>query len=62
MPASHRAPCPLLPPPPTRDTLLQCPQGTPIKRGQEVRLQHMGTRRWLHSHNFISPLSNNQEV
>ena len=52
------------PPPPSlrRAACLQCPQGTPIKRGQEVRLQHMGTRRWLHSHHFTAPLSNNQEV
>lgn len=41
---------------------LQCCQGTPIKKGQEVRLQHIQTRRWLHSHLFSSPLSNNQEV
>lgn len=42
--------------------LLQCAQGTPIKSGQEIRLQHIVTRRWLHSHLFSSPLSNNQEV
>ena len=41
---------------------LQCMQGSPISKGQEVRLQHVGTRRWLHSHQFASPLSNNQEV
>ncbi|PSC68775.1 stromal cell-derived factor 2 [Micractinium conductrix] len=39
-----------------------CMQGSPISKGQEVRLQHVGTRRWLHSHQFASPLSNNQEV
>lgn len=42
--------------------LPQCAQGTPIKSGQEIRLQHIATRRWLHSHRFSSPLSNNQEV
>lgn len=41
---------------------LQCRQGTAIKKGQELRLQHVATRRWLHSHLFASPLSNNQEV
>lgn len=27
-----------------------------------MRLQHIATRRWLHSHLFSSPLTNNQEV
>ena len=27
-----------------------------------MRLQHAASRRWLHSHLFSSPLSNNQEV
>lgn len=39
-----------------------CPQGTPIKKGTAVRLQHVATRRWLHSHHFASPITNNQEV
>ncbi|KAK9808709.1 hypothetical protein WJX72_002347 [[Myrmecia] bisecta] len=39
-----------------------CVQGTPIKSGQLVRLQHAATRKWLHSHLFASPLTNNQEV
>lgn len=39
-----------------------CVQGTPIKSGTPIRLQHMNTRRWLHSHKFPSPLSGNQEV
>ncbi|KAI7838401.1 hypothetical protein COHA_007805 [Chlorella ohadii] len=43
-------------------TIKGCAQGTPIKSGQEIRLQHIVTRRWLHSHLFASPLSNNQEV
>ena len=39
-----------------------CAQGTSIKSGTPIRLQHMNTRRWLHSHKFPSPLSGNQEV
>ena len=39
-----------------------CLQGTPIENGQRLRLQHASTRRWLHSHHFPSPLTNNQEV
>ena len=30
--------------------------------GQALRLQHVTTRRWLHSHHFSSPLTNKQEV
>lgn len=33
-----------------------------MKNGAQVRLQHAVTQRWLHSHHFSSPLSNNQEV
>jgi dolichyl-phosphate-mannose--protein O-mannosyl transferase len=40
----------------------ECVQGTPIKSGTSVRLQHVATRRWLHSHHFPSPLSQNLEV
>lgn len=39
-----------------------CEQGTPLKKGSVVRLQHSSTRRWLHSHHFSSPITNNQEV
>jgi hypothetical protein len=39
-----------------------CAQGSKITDGQLVRLQHVGTGRWLHSHNHRSPLSNQQEV
>eukprot|EP01026_Neomeris_dumetosa_P081811 TRINITY_DN925_c0_g2_i2.p1 TRINITY_DN925_c0_g2~~TRINITY_DN925_c0_g2_i2.p1 ORF type:complete len:232 (-),score=19.46 TRINITY_DN925_c0_g2_i2:312-1007(-) len=39
-----------------------CVQGSPISKGSEIRLQHMRTRRWLHSHLHRSPLSNQQEV
>lgn len=34
----------------------------PIKCGDVIRLQHMETKRNLHSHLFSSPLSNQQEV
>eukprot|EP01024_Parvocaulis_polyphysoides_P059492 TRINITY_DN6434_c0_g1_i2.p2 TRINITY_DN6434_c0_g1~~TRINITY_DN6434_c0_g1_i2.p2 ORF type:complete len:224 (-),score=19.76 TRINITY_DN6434_c0_g1_i2:284-955(-) len=39
-----------------------CQQGSSIKKGQEIRLQHSQTRRWLHSHLHKSPLSGQQEV
>eukprot|EP00238_Polyblepharides_amylifera_P005415 CAMPEP_0196579590 /NCGR_PEP_ID=MMETSP1081-20130531/23174_1 /TAXON_ID=36882 /ORGANISM="Pyramimonas amylifera, Strain CCMP720" /LENGTH=216 /DNA_ID=CAMNT_0041899219 /DNA_START=118 /DNA_END=768 /DNA_ORIENTATION=- len=39
-----------------------CAQGTALKTGDVIRLQHMGTRKWLHSHLHKSPLSGNQEV
>lgn len=35
---------------------------SPLEAGAKVRLQHAGTRRWLHSHQFRSPLSGAQEV
>ncbi len=35
---------------------------TPIKCDSVIRLFHVTTRRNLHSHNYPSPLSNNQEV
>lgn len=37
-------------------------RGQPIKCGDAFRLFHLSTRRNLHSHLFMSPLSNNQEV
>ena len=37
-------------------------RGAPIKCGDSFRLFHLSTRRNLHSHLFMSPLSNNQEV
>lgn len=37
-------------------------QGTKVTNGAVIRLQHGATRKWLHSHLFYSPLSNNQEV
>jgi dolichyl-phosphate-mannose--protein O-mannosyl transferase len=39
-----------------------CPQGEYIKKGRQVRLQHVGTKKWLHSHLHRSPLSGQQEV
>ncbi|KAK9677303.1 hypothetical protein RND81_11G134900 [Saponaria officinalis] len=37
-------------------------QGDTIKSGALVRLQHMKTRKWLHSHLHASPISGNLEV
>ncbi|KAG5147639.1 hypothetical protein JHK82_014520 [Glycine max] len=37
-------------------------QGDPIKSGTIIRLQHMRTRKWLHSHLHASPISGNLEV
>jgi len=39
-----------------------CVQGTAVRNGQVIRLQHYATRRNLHSHNHRSPLSKQQEV
>lgn len=35
---------------------------SPIKCGSTLRLQHLATKRNLHSHHFQSPISHNQEV
>ncbi|KAH6819571.1 stromal cell-derived factor 2-like protein precursor, partial [Perilla frutescens var. frutescens] len=37
-------------------------QGNSIESGSVIRLQHMLTRKWLHSHLHVSPLSGNLEV
>ncbi|KAL7196336.1 hypothetical protein ACSBR1_036360 [Camellia fascicularis] len=37
-------------------------QGDVIKSGTIIRLQHMRTQRWLHSHLYASPISGNLEV
>ncbi|KAK1363992.1 stromal cell-derived factor 2-like protein [Heracleum sosnowskyi] len=37
-------------------------QGEEIKSGTIIRLQHMRTRKWLHSHLHMSPISGNLEV
>ena len=39
-----------------------CKRGNPVKCGSTIRLVHQTTKRFLHSHLFQSPLSNNQEV
>jgi len=39
-----------------------CQRGEPIECGSVIRLQHVQTKRNLHSHHFSSPLSGNQEV
>lgn len=40
----------------------QCLRGTVLKCGDRLRLQHLATKRFLHSHHFQSPLSGNQEI
>ena len=40
----------------------QCERGQPIKCGSIIRIQHLQTKKNLHSHHFPSPLSHNQEV
>ncbi|KAJ6957074.1 stromal cell-derived factor 2-like protein [Populus alba x Populus x berolinensis] len=37
-------------------------QGDTIKSGTIIRLQHMKTRKWLHSHLHASPISGNLEI
>ncbi|KAH7441305.1 hypothetical protein KP509_03G033200 [Ceratopteris richardii] len=37
-------------------------QGETIPNGATIRLQHMRTRKWLHSHLHPSPISGNAEV
>lgn len=39
-----------------------CNRGEPIECGSTIRLQHVQTRTFLHSHLFKSPLSSQQEV
>ncbi|XRB24489.1 stromal cell-derived factor 2-like protein [Pseudoscourfieldia marina] len=39
-----------------------CTQGTPIESGTVVRLRHVNTGKWLHSHLHRSPISGNLEV
>ena len=36
--------------------------GTPVRCGDVIRMQHVTTRRYLHSHLHTSPLTNRQEV
>jgi len=35
---------------------------TPVKCGSKIRLEHMGSKKNLHSNNYNSPISGNQEV
>ncbi|EDV47867.1 stromal cell-derived factor 2 [Drosophila erecta] len=39
-----------------------CERGEPIACGSTVRLEHLSTKKNLHSHHFSSPLSGEQEV
>lgn len=39
-----------------------CTRGAEIKCGDTIRLQHLTTKKNLHSHTFSSPLSGNQEI
>lgn len=39
-----------------------CDLGTPIPCGTRIRLEHVQTGRYLHSHLFRAPLTGNQEV
>ena len=39
-----------------------CEVGTPIKCGEHIRLEHVDTKKNLHSHLFRAQLSGNQEV
>lgn len=39
-----------------------CQRGNPVACGETIRLQHLATRRNLHSHHFSSPLSDKQEI
>lgn len=41
---------------------LSAKQGDVIQSGTVIRLQHMRSRRWLHSHLHASPISGNLEV
>ncbi|GFP82789.1 stromal cell-derived factor 2-like protein [Phtheirospermum japonicum] len=45
---------------PTQDSSAK--QGDAIKSGELIKLQHMKTRKWLHSHLHASPISGNLEV
>lgn len=38
----------------------ECIRGTPIKCGQTIRLMHIKTNKYLHSHHFQAPMSRDQ--
>merc|ERR1712159_675569 len=40
----------------------ECAQGTPVKNGDVIRLMHVSTKRNLHSHAVMSPLTHQKEV
>merc|ERR1712013_811442 len=40
----------------------RCTRGQVVKCGDTIRLQHLATKRNLHSHFFQSPITHNQEV
>jgi dolichyl-phosphate-mannose--protein O-mannosyl transferase len=40
----------------------ECVQLSDVKRGSILRLNHVETGKWLHSHLHASPLTQNQEV
>lgn len=42
--------------------MVPCKRGERVKHGAHIRLQHLETGKWLHSHSHRSPLSNNYEV
>lgn len=44
------------------ETMKDCVRGEPIKCGDIIRLEHIATKRNLHSHRVSSPLSGRQEV
>eukprot|EP00752_Nemacystus_decipiens_P014817 g13191.t1 len=44
------------------DGALPCEVGQPMPCGSTIRLEHVNTGKNLHSHNFKSPLTRNQEV
>ena len=37
-----------------------CSRGEPIECGEKIRLEHLTTKKNLHSHHFSSPLSSDQ--
>ncbi|XP_064081701.1 stromal cell-derived factor 2-like [Macrobrachium nipponense] len=41
---------------------LHCKRGEPIACGQTIRMEHLPTKKNLHSHHFSSPLSDLQEI
>lgn len=39
-----------------------CPRGEAIRCGSIIRLEHLETKKNLHSHQFLSPMSGQQEI